>query len=80
MPPGDAASVVGPDRTAVALLARRHGCRTARRGRLAVGSASSRTRRQLVIKIHNLYIILFCMHVNKLIEQLANIVSSISEA
>ena len=58
MPPGDAASVLGRDRTSVALPARRHGCRTARRGRLAVGRASSRTRRQLVIKIHNVYVIL----------------------
>ena len=57
MPPGDAASIVGRDRTAVALPARRHGCRTARRGRLAVGRASSRTWQQLVIKLIFLYII-----------------------
>ena len=57
MPPGDAASVVGPDRTDVALLARQHGRRTARRGRLAVGRASSRTWQQLVIKLIFLYII-----------------------
>ena len=49
--PGDAASAGGGDCTAVVPLARPHGCRTARRGRLAVGCASSRTRKQLVIKI-----------------------------
>ena len=51
--PGDAASPAGGDRTDVVPLARRHGCRTARRGHLAVGCASSRTRQQLVIKILN---------------------------
>ena len=56
MPPGDAASAAGRDRTAVVPVVRWHCCRTARRGRLAVGRASSCTRQRLVVKILKVYI------------------------
>ena len=55
MPPGDAASAAGRDRTAIVPVARWYGYHTARRGRLAVGRASSCTRQRLVVKILKFY-------------------------
>ena len=58
MPPGDAAGAAGRDRTAVLPLAQLHDCRTARRGRLAVGRTISCTQQQLVVKIYSLNVML----------------------